>query len=59
MRGRGIYEQCINVPQQLWLWLFHPSNRDLLLQQLAKVRMYEEYAAVSFTLDQCMEHDYW
>ncbi|KAL5116548.1 triacylglycerol lipase [Pleosporales sp. CAS-2024a] len=45
--------------RRLWAWYWRQSKRDMLLDTLNQARLYEEWEAASYTLDQCMEYDLW
>lgn len=48
-----------NVPKKLYAWWKHKSRTDLLLEAIANARLFEEWEAAAFGLDECLDYDMW
>lgn len=47
------------LSQRLYAWWTRPSHKDLLLQNLAESRSFEEWEAAAFQLDEVLGNDLW
>jgi TAG lipase/lysophosphatidylethanolamine acyltransferase len=45
--------------QKLHRWWTQKSPRDILLESLAEARLFEEWEAAAFKLDECLGYDLW
>ncbi|KAH7414045.1 acyl transferase/acyl hydrolase/lysophospholipase [Phaeosphaeria sp. MPI-PUGE-AT-0046c] len=45
--------------KKLWAWWTQKSKRDQLLDTIDQVRLFEEWEAAAFSLDECMDYDMW
>ena len=45
--------------QRLYHWWVRKSSRDVLLETLADARLFEEWEAAAFQLDEVLGHDLW
>jgi hypothetical protein len=43
----------------LWTWWRGKSKRDDLLDVIDNARLYEEWGAAAYSLDECMDYDMW
>jgi TAG lipase/lysophosphatidylethanolamine acyltransferase len=45
--------------KKLWAWWTRKSKRDLLLEALADARLFEEWEAAAYGLDETLDYDLW
>jgi TAG lipase/lysophosphatidylethanolamine acyltransferase len=45
--------------KRLWQWWRQKSKKDQLLETMDQARLYEEWEAAAYLMDQCMEYDLW
>ena len=45
--------------KKLYAWWTQKSRRDLLLEAIAEARLFEEWEAAAFKLDECLDYDMW
>jgi TAG lipase/lysophosphatidylethanolamine acyltransferase len=45
--------------KKLWAWWTQKSKRDLLLEALADARLFEEWEATAYGLDETLDYDLW
>lgn len=50
---------CTDIAKKLWVWWTQKSKRDKLLETIDQVRLFEEWEAAAFSLDECMDYDMW
>ena len=45
--------------KKLYRWWTQKSKTDLLLEAIADARLFEEWEAAAFKLDECLDYDMW
>jgi TAG lipase/lysophosphatidylethanolamine acyltransferase len=45
--------------KRLWAWWTQKSKRDQLLDIISKARLFEEWEAAAYGIDECMDYDMW
>jgi TAG lipase/lysophosphatidylethanolamine acyltransferase len=45
--------------KKLWAWWTQKSKRDLLLEAAANARLFEEWEAAAYGLDETFDFDMW
>ena len=45
--------------QRLYAWWTKKSTKDVLLEAIAEARIFEEWEAAAFQLDEVLGHDLW
>ncbi|KAF2131358.1 hypothetical protein P153DRAFT_335608 [Dothidotthia symphoricarpi CBS 119687] len=53
------FEVAFFWQRKLWAWWRQKSRRDLLLEAIADARLFEEWEAASYHLDECLDYDLW
>jgi hypothetical protein len=48
-----------NMLKALWSWWTSKSRRDHLLDVIDNARLFEEWGAAAYSLDECMDYDMW
>jgi hypothetical protein len=48
-----------NMLKKAWAWWTQKSKRDLLLEAVADARLFEEWEAAAYALDETLDYDMW
>ncbi|KAH8731193.1 acyl transferase/acyl hydrolase/lysophospholipase [Phaeosphaeriaceae sp. PMI808] len=55
----GVWDVADFWLQKLWAWWTEKSKRDHLLENIGNARLFEEWEAAAYGLDECMDYDLW
>lgn len=54
-----VFDVAFFWQRKLYAWWTQKSKRDLLLEAIADARLFEEWEASAFKLDECLDYDLW